>query len=162
MLDLVARSPDPFSRRTYDPGHITASAFVLSPERSELLLVFHGKLAKWLQPGGHVDPSDADVVAAAEREVREETGVVLLEAGPAILFDLDVHPIPERWNEPAHEHFDVRSLRVAAHRATAAASDALDARWFAFDEIDAAATDASVTRALAKIRRGEGLRPRRR
>jgi 8-oxo-dGTP pyrophosphatase MutT (NUDIX family) len=154
MLDLVEHARDPFARDVYDPGHVTSSAFILSPEEDALLLVFHAKLAKWLQPGGHVDPADPDVCAAARREAREETGVErlrLVEGGA--LFDLDVHPIPARKNEPAHEHFDARWLFVAESRETAAASDALEVRWFALDEIARHAPDESVVRALEKLSR---------
>ena len=57
MLALCDNAGDPFSREHYVPGHFTASAFVLSPTRDMLLLVFHGKLHRWLQPGGHIDGS---------------------------------------------------------------------------------------------------------
>ncbi len=161
IVSLVAGAPDPFSRRAFDPGHVTASAFILSPERDALLLVFHSKLARWLQPGGHVDPDDADVAAAARREAHEEAGVDALNAlEPNAIFDLDVHPIPARKKEPAHEHFDVRLLFAAQDRAVVAASDALDVRWFSFDAVEAADADPSVIRALAKIRRAEDLQRR--
>jgi 8-oxo-dGTP pyrophosphatase MutT (NUDIX family) len=75
MLDLVCDAVDPFDRAHYAPGHITASAFVVDRARAEVLLILHGKLGRWLQPGGHVDPSDSSVWVAAQREVREETGL---------------------------------------------------------------------------------------
>ncbi len=161
VRELVDRTPDPFARDAYNPGHITSSAFILSPEENALLLVFHAKLAKWLQPGGHIDPEDADVCAAARREAREEAGVERLRLVEAdAIFDLDVHSIPARGQEPAHEHFDVRWLFVAEHSDVVAASDALEVRWFALDEIEPLGADESVVRALAKIRLA-GARPRR-
>src|SRR6476659_4087444 len=74
MLALCGAS-EPFSRAAFTPGPFTASAFVLSPDRRRLLVVFHRKLGRWLQPGGHIEPSDASIVDAARREVEEETGV---------------------------------------------------------------------------------------
>ena len=79
MLDLVDSDGDPFSRSRFDPGHFTVSAFVLAPDRSSLLMIFHAKLERWLQPGGHVEPSDTCLHTAARREVVEETG--LTESG---------------------------------------------------------------------------------
>src|SRR5476649_814705 len=34
-------------------GHLTASGFVLDATRKRVLLLHHGKLRRWLQPGGH-------------------------------------------------------------------------------------------------------------
>jgi 8-oxo-dGTP pyrophosphatase MutT (NUDIX family) len=159
-LELVESAADPFARTSFDPGHVTASAFVLAPSRDALLLVFHAKLARWLQPGGHVDPADADVVHAARRETYEETGVgELREVDGGRLFDLDVHPIPARKSEPEHEHFDVRMLFVARNTSIVPASDALDARWFPLEEIDRKSADESVARALLKITKKASPQP---
>lgn len=151
MLELCESAGDPFSRNHFVPGHFTASSFVLSPRGDALLLVLHGKLHRWLQPGGHVDPEDADVIGAARREVAEEVGIEDLEGGD--LLDVDIHEIPPLGGAPSHEHFDVRFLFRAASRAHQAGSDAADSRWFAMGEIDAVASDASVMRAVEKIRR---------
>lgn len=154
MLALVDSEGDCFSRDRFDPGHFTASAFVCSPEGGELLLILHGKLGLWLQPGGHVDPDDEDVFAAARREVAEEVGIRALDwfgAGPEI-FDLDIHTIPARpGREPAHEHFDVRVLFRARTRAFEAGSDAKDARWVSLEDIRLGQSDESVMRAVRKL-----------
>lgn len=131
-LDELLRSPfDPFDRRRHDPGHVTASAYVLSPDRHAVLLVHHRVLDRWLQPGGHVEPSDPDVERAARREVREETGVralrPLVEDGAP--FDVDVHPIPARPGRPGHRHFDVRFLFAAGGQAIESGSDAAAVAW---------------------------------
>lgn len=154
MLQLVQLEADPFARSSYDPGHFTASAFIVVPHEEAILLVFHGKLKKWLQPGGHLDPSDADVFAAARREVLEETGVTLPAAG-GVLFDLDVHRIPERPFERAHEHFDVRTLWISNREELRAGSDALDVRWHALGELELENLDESLGRALRKLKRGK-------
>lgn len=143
---------DPFSRSSFEPGHFTASAFVLSPERDALLLIFHGKLARWLQPGGHVDVLDRDILEAARREAREETGLADLTLEHEAPLGLDVHAIPPLRAEPAHLHFDVRFLFRAPTRAVAAASDAKAARWVPLDALDAELTDASVMRAAERVR----------
>jgi 8-oxo-dGTP pyrophosphatase MutT (NUDIX family) len=152
MLALADGPGDPFDRRHYQPGHFTASAFVLAPTGEELLLIWHTKFERWLQPGGHVEPADADIVAAARREVAEEAGLTALElAGPG-LFDLDVHLIPPRKGEPEHRHFDVRLLFRALDGRLAHGSDAGAARWVALGEIGLANSDESVLRAVRKLR----------
>ena len=133
MLRLLDSTEQPFAREQYAPGHVTASAFVLDPESRELLLILHGKLGLWLQPGGHVEPEDADVFSSARREVREEVDVSELSVVGAGLLDLDVHDIPARGAQPAHAHFDVRFLFRTSDRAFRAGSDAKDARWVPID-----------------------------
>ena len=41
-------------RRSAHPDHLTASAVVLDASRTSVLLVLHGKVRRWLQPGGHL------------------------------------------------------------------------------------------------------------
>lgn len=144
---------DPCARDHFVPGHFTASAFILSPERDALLLVFHGKLARWLQPGGHVEASDRDLLAAARREAAEEVSLSELELLAPSPFDLDVHDIPAMRGDPAHQHFDVRFLFRAPAREVRAASDAKAARWVALSEVNLEISDRSVMRAVEKLRR---------
>src|SRR5215813_96805 len=77
---LLDCSPDPFSRDQFTPGHITTSGLVFSQDRDRILIVHHRRLERWLLPGGHVEPSDPSVEAAAAREVFEETGIHTTDA----------------------------------------------------------------------------------
>lgn len=153
MLALCRADGDPCAREHFVPGHFTASAFVLSPDRDALLLILHGKLQRWLQPGGHVDPTDTDLLAAARREVLEEVGLAELELLAPAPLDLDVHDIPPLRADPAHAHFDVRFLFRASSLAFQAGSDAKAARWVPLDQIDLELSDRSVLRAVEKLRR---------
>ena len=153
MIELASEQADPFSRKLFEPGHFTASAFILSPDGGSLLLIHHTKLHRWLQPGGHVDPEDADLFAAAAREMREEVGIDQIPLARQGVFDLDIHPIPARKDEPGHEHFDVRFLYRAPNLNAVAGSDAKDFRWVPLDEITIELADESVMRAIAKMRK---------
>jgi 8-oxo-dGTP pyrophosphatase MutT (NUDIX family) len=153
MRELCEAAPDPSARDHFTPGHFTASAFILSPERDALLLIFHGKLGRWLQPGGHVDAGDLDLLAAARREAAEEVGLAQLELLAPAPFDLDVHDIPARREDPAHRHFDVRFLFRAQTREARAGSDAKAARWVPLPDISLDISDRSVMRAVEKLRR---------
>ncbi|RIL08140.1 MAG: NUDIX hydrolase [Proteobacteria bacterium] len=153
---LVETHADCFLR-TCAPGHVTASAWVLSPDGRRFLLTHHRKLGRWLQLGGHAD-GDPDVAAVALREAREESGLARLHFGYAadapVPVDVDVHAIPARGAEPRHEHHDVRFVLVAAPGQTVAASDeshALD--WFEMDALEDVADDDSVLRLGLKVRR---------
>jgi len=136
---LVGRNQNCFERSCL-PGHITASAWILSADRSQALLTHHRKLDRWLQLGGHAD-GDSDALRVALREAREESGMARFRVvGPrddaAIPLDVDVHVIPARRDEPEHEHHDIRFLLVAEPGQSLLMSDeSNDLRWFAGAEL---------------------------
>jgi len=105
-LALLDWSPNPFSRNTFTPGHVTCTGVVLSPSLEAVLLVHHRRLGRWLLPGGHVEMEDEQPSETARREVLEETGADLA-AVPPQLVGCDVHPIPSRGREPLHLHHDL-------------------------------------------------------
>jgi hypothetical protein len=73
VLDLLQQSGDEaLSRQNFEPGHITASGFIVNKDATKMLLVQHTKLNLWLQPGGHLDEGET-TYAACLREVAEET-----------------------------------------------------------------------------------------
>lgn len=152
MFALLEAGGDPFARDHFVPGHFTASAFVTSPDGGSLLLVHHAKLHRWLQPGGHIEPTDADVFAAARREVAEEAGLTSVD-GEARLLDVDVHEIPPLKGDPPHRHYDLRVHLRAATWEIRAGSDAKAARWTPLAEVNASDSDESVLRAVRKLAR---------
>lgn len=106
---LIADSERCAFRDHFDPGHLTGSALVVDESGGRVLLLHHGKLNRWLQPGGHAD-GDFNLGRVALRETQEETGLIRLQLIDSEIFDLDIHEIPARGAEPAHLHFDVRYL----------------------------------------------------
>ncbi|MGW3952200.1 NUDIX hydrolase [Streptomyces sp. NPDC004752] len=146
-LDHLAAHPDGMWKACA-AGHLTASALVVDPAHGRVLLTLHKKLRMWLQLGGHCEPGDVSVQAAAVREATEESGVpglTLLPGGPV---RLDRHPIPA----PCRWHFDVQYAVVAPPGAVQEISDeSLDLRWFAYDEVPRVA-DESVVRLLDATR----------
>jgi len=149
--DLAA----PLSRRQAG-AHFTASAVVVAPAGDVVALVHHGKLDRWLQPGGHVeDEDDGDLVRAALREAREETGcAVSLHPGAPRPLDVDAHLIPARGQDPAHLHLDVRFLVVADDPARLShdPAESHGAGWFTWDQALARADEAPLRRLLLKAR----------
>jgi 8-oxo-dGTP pyrophosphatase MutT (NUDIX family) len=140
MLQFAAELARPTSREQ-ERAHFTASAFVVDAACERTCLVAHAKLGRLLQPGGHVEPTDLSLEAAALREALEETRLELAfhPAAPRP-FDLDIHRIPDRPGEPAHFHLDVRYLLVGS------GDPCEGAAWYELG----AAGDESVARLAAK------------
>ena len=155
MRRFLRAPDDPFAREN-PGGHITASAVITRPAGDAFLLVFHRKLGRWLQPGGHVEHEDESAFDGALREAREETGIsdFATPLGASIL-DVDVHRIPERKGEPAHHHFDVRFLLTTESEVDRAATDdpTRPIEWRGWEEAMASGVDDSLARALTKARR---------
>lgn len=149
MIAFVRAHTDCFERRL-SVGHVTGSACLISADGARALLTHHRKLNLWLQPGGHAD-GDPDVQAVALREAREESGLARIEPVSSEVFDVDVHRIPARPDEPEHVHYDVRFLLRAVGDETpriSAESHAL--RWATAEELAGMEVDDSVRRMAAK------------
>jgi 8-oxo-dGTP pyrophosphatase MutT (NUDIX family) len=143
-------------QRDCQPGHITASSWIVSHDLECVLLTHHRKIGNWLQLGGHAD-GDSCVLDVALREAREESGMqsfrVVASAEPAIPFDLDVHRIAARGGEPAHEHHDIRYLLIAEPGQSLVMSDeSNDLRWFSAGDLAAVLHDEGMLRMQAKAR----------
>ena len=136
--------------RALEPGHVTASAWVVDPERSRVVLLHHRKLERWLQLGGHVD-GDPDVRRSAMREAREESGLRTLRAIGEDIYDIDVHRVPARGDEPEHDHYDVRfALEADPREPLVRNEESHDVRWIALSDLESYEIDDSVRRLAAK------------
>lgn len=106
-------------RRETLPGHITTSAFVVSPDLAQVLLINHKTIGRWLQPGGHWEPAES-FSASAAREAVEETAITGLYLHPwhrdtDLPLVIDSHDVPGKAsrNEVPHIHHDLQYLFVA-------------------------------------------------
>ncbi|MCX4548358.1 NUDIX hydrolase [Streptomyces sp. NBC_01387] len=146
-LDHLAAHPDGMWKAC-GAGHVTASALVVDPQRGRVLLTLHKKLRMWLQMGGHCEPGDATLAAAALREATEESGIEALTLLPGGPLRLDRHSIPA----PCNWHLDVQYAALAPPGAVELISDeSLDLRWFDYDEV-ASVADTSVRQLMSAAR----------
>ena len=136
--------------RQHLPGHITGSAWIVSESASKVIMVHHGSLHRWLQPGGHA-AGDENTLNTAIREAEEETGVAKLHLIGGSWFDLDIHAIPEKRNFPAHEHYDVRFLFVADEKGVLTISDeSTDLRWIDLNDLERFNNERAILRLREK------------
>ncbi|GGL90148.1 NUDIX hydrolase [Micromonospora yangpuensis] len=158
-LDLLTAGPSALGR-AHRVGHVTASALVLDPTGSRVLLCLHGKLRRWVQLGGHCEPGDRTLAGAALREATEESGIDGLRVDP-VPIDVDIHPVRCGGDSA---HYDVRFAVLAppgAVERVSAESEALG--WFPPDRLPrplANATAQLVAPALAALTRATFHRPR--
>ena len=151
-----------FHNYHWEDGHITASMLVVNNDFTKVLLIFHKKLQKWLQFGGHSDDSP-DVLATAIREFHEESGII---DEPEIysyygewelpIFDIDIHDIPPdtKWR-PAHKHYDIRFLGIISDTVVLdrQVDETEDMRWFDIDMIGDTLEEDGLLRMIRKVQK---------
>lgn len=115
ILAFLERNPDAFYR-TNLLAHMTASAWVVNPQRSKVLMVYHRLYDSWSWTGGHAD-GEEDLLAVALREVREETGVQRLRPVTEEIYSLEVLTVDGHEKHgryvPSHLHLNVTYLLEA-------------------------------------------------
>lgn len=150
-MERFAADHDDALHRSCAEGHFTGSAAVVDAAGDRVLVLFHRKAQRWLQPGGHAD-GDANLAAVALREATEETGIVGLRVWSEPI-DVDIHEV--RFPDaPPHLHLDVRFLVVAPSDAVLAGNHESEAvRWIELTELDAVDADESLRRLSSKALR---------
>lgn len=116
FLKFIRNHADCFER-SLQIGHLTGSAWIINSSGNRFLLTHHYKLDKWLQLGGHAD-GETNIRHVAMKEAKEESGLQGIELVSPAIFDIDIHTIPARKNEPEHLHYDIRYLFTADDQET--------------------------------------------
>lgn len=88
LLAWLDSGIDIYTRRC-NAAHLTASAWVVSPDRKQVLMVYHNLYNSWAWLGGHADGME-DLQAVAEKEVREESGLTELKPLEDGIFSLEI------------------------------------------------------------------------
>jgi len=138
-------------------GHITASALIVDPKVEKVLLTLHPIVGRWLQTGGHIEPSDESFESSALREAREESGIESLTLLGAPV-RLDRHVVMCKGPDgqrSALEHFDVQWVALAPpHSAAIRSSESVDLDWWPWADLPTgpSGADASVVALVAAAR----------
>jgi len=153
MVQLLTSAAEPFSRAHFEPGHFTASLYIID-DAGRMLLHHHRRLNRWLQMGGHVEGDESPDLAAL-REGSEESGLPDLMLATEDILDLDIHGIPAGKGEPDHDHYDVRYLaRTASPDAiTIDRGESNDLAWVTLDRAAELMHGTESHRVIRKIER---------
>ena len=145
ILDFLRKNSDAFYR-TNLLAHMTASAWVVNPQRSKVLMVYHRLYDSWSWAGGHAD-GEEDLLAVALREVREETGVQRLRPVTEEIYSLEVLTVDGHEKHgryvPSHLHLNVTYLLEAEEDQPLRVCEAENSgvAWFSLTDALSASTE---------------------
>lgn len=145
ILHLLRTQPDIFLRSNL-AAHMSASAWVVNPERTKVLMVYHNIYNSWSWMGGHAD-GEEDLLSVALREVKEESGVCHVHPVMETIFSVESLTVDGHEKRgvyvPSHLHLNVTYLLEASEE------DSLQMKkdencgvaWFSLEEAIAASTE---------------------
>ena len=115
LLTLLRQDTD-ISRRDNLIAHLTASAWVVNPERNKVLMAYHNLYNSWAWLGGHAD-GNFDLAAVAEQEAREESGLTDVRLVSDDILSLEILTVDGHEKKgkyvPSHLHLNVTYLLEA-------------------------------------------------
>ena len=115
LLNLLAGDDD-LSLRDNLIAHLTASAWVVNPERTKVLMAYHNLYNSWAWLGGHADGS-FDLAAVAEKEAREETSIEDVKLVSDDILSLEILTVDGHEKKgkyvPSHLHLNCTYLLEA-------------------------------------------------
>lgn len=144
LLRLLEHGQAPYGRE--DPAHWTASAWVASPDRSQVLMAYHNVYGSWAWLGGHAD-GERDLLSVALREVREESGLEEVRPLSRNLYSLEILTVDGHEKRgryvSSHLHLNVTFLLEADPAAPVRCKPDENSLvgWFGLGEAVAASTE---------------------
>ncbi len=147
MLRFMKVNPDCLLRAN-TIAHMTASAWVVNPHRTKVVMAYHRIYDSWAWLGGHAD-GQADLLKVALKETKEECGLPqsCLKPVSQEIFSLETltvagHFKHGEWVAP-HLHFNLTYLIEAEEGRTLCHKEDENSsvRWFSLEEALKASTE---------------------
>lgn len=145
LLACLQTQPEVFTRQN-QAMHMTASAWIVSPDRARVLMAWHNVYKSWSWLGGHAD-SDTNLLRVALREAREESGLTEVRPVTESIFSVEILTVDghEKRGEyvGSHLHLNVTYLLEADDRQALVIcpEENSGVRWFSLDEAVAASCE---------------------
>lgn len=145
LLARMRRGEELYTRANPD-AHFTASGWVVSPDRKQVLMAYHNLYGSWAWLGGHAD-GQRDLLAAAIREVQEESGLTEVRPVTPGIFSLEILTVDGHEKHgryvSSHLHLNVTYLLEADPALPVRCKPDENSRvgWFGLEEAVAASTE---------------------
>ena len=144
MLRFLREHEDAYLRSN-TLAHMTASGWIISPDRRHVAMVYHNIYHSWSWTGGHAD-GEHDLLAVALREAQEETGIRRIHPVTEDIFSLECLAVAGHEKHGAyvasHLHLNVTYLLQSEEETLREKPDEnSDAGWFTPAEALAASTE---------------------
>lgn len=115
MLDFMEKNDDCLLRSN-QIAHFSASVWIVNPERTKVLMIYHNIYDSWSWVGGHAD-GEEDLAVVALRELQEETGVENAHLVSDDIISLEILTVDGHVKHgayvPSHLHLNVTYLAEA-------------------------------------------------
>lgn len=168
LLGCLRREPEVLTRKN-PLAHFTASAWVVNPARTRVLMAYHNIYRSWSWLGGHAD-GESDLLAVALREVREESGIRSARPVSRDIFSVEALTVDGHEKRGAyvssHLHLNATYLLEADEEEALSIKpdENSGVRWFTLEESETVPSEpwfcARVYRKLnEKLRAGNLLSP---
>lgn len=155
MLQFLARNPTDALLRENRIAHFTASVWVVNPQRTKTLMIYHKLYDSWSWIGGHAD-GEADLRSVALRELEEETGVKRARLAFPEPCSLEQLPVAGHMKRgvyvPSHLHLNLTWLAVAdeGEKLSVCPEENAGVRWFTAAGALAASSEAWMAERIYK------------
>lgn len=138
MIDCIDHRPDVLNRSD-EMAHFSASAWVVNPARTKVLMLYHNIYNSWSWPGGHAD-GEEDLLSVALREVQEETGLKDVRPVTDQIYSLEILTVNAHFKRGKyvipHLHLNLTYLLEADEEQMLKSKpdENSGVKWFALDE----------------------------
>ena len=127
-------------------AHMTASAWIVNPERTKVLMAYHNIYHSWSWLGGHAD-GETDLLKVALKEAREESGIHHVKPVSEQIYSLEVLTVDGHVKRgeyvSSHLHLNVTYLLQAEETDVLHIKEDENSNvgWFSLEDAVAASTE---------------------
>ena len=139
MLKYIEDFDDVLTRNN-EYGHFTSAAFILTKQRTKILMIYHNIYKSWAWVGGHSD-GDSDLLNVAIKEAKEETGLKSVMPILDNIYSLEILTVNGHFKRGkyvgSHVHLNITYLLEADEKEEIRIKEDENSgvKWISIDEV---------------------------